>query len=53
MSLFFTLVLIAIAWLFSTLIDGIPHLWQLFTLAPLWLLGLLLAGVIAWFVSDP
>jgi hypothetical protein len=53
MSLFFALVLIAIAWLISSFIDGIPHLWHLFALTPLWLGVLIAAGVMAWLVSDP
>jgi hypothetical protein len=53
MSLFFALILIAIAWLMSSFIDGIPHVWHLTALAPRWLEGALVLGLLAWFVSDP
>jgi hypothetical protein len=55
MSLFFTMVLIAIAWLMSAFINGMAHLWHLTTLLaaiPLWLVGAIAVGLLAWFVSD-
>jgi hypothetical protein len=56
MSLFFTLVLIAIAWLMSAFIDGMAHFWHLttlVTLTPLWVVGAIAIGLLAWFVSEP
>lgn len=53
MGLFWGVILIAIAWFFSSLIDGIPNLWHLTNGLPLWLIGLLTASAIAYFVSEP
>ncbi|MBE7385354.1 MAG: hypothetical protein F6J95_028640 [Leptolyngbya sp. SIO1E4] len=53
MSLLFSIVLIAIACLISQLVDGLPHFWHIFSIAPLWLIGIVAASIVAWFVSDP
>lgn len=53
MSIFYCLVLIAIAWALSAFTIGLLHVWHLFSVLPLWLTGLLLASAIALFVSEP
>ncbi|HEY9889812.1 MAG TPA: hypothetical protein V6D02_15500 [Candidatus Obscuribacterales bacterium] len=53
MSLIWALVLIAIAWALSSVIDAIPHLWQGVAIAPGWLIALVVVAGLAWLVSDP
>lgn len=53
MSLFFALVLVAIAWFMSTIINGLPELWHIgFSIGPWWLTAALIASALAWFISD-
>ena len=52
MSLFFMMALIAIAWLFSAIVDGLPHLWHMVMGFPLWLPGLFMIGVATWLMGD-
>ncbi|MEL6382355.1 MAG: hypothetical protein AAFQ89_07765 [Cyanobacteria bacterium J06626_18] len=52
MSLIFSIVLIAIAWLLSALVDGLPYVWHIFGMVPSWLFWIVSASIIAWFVSD-
>ncbi|MGD1940399.1 MAG: hypothetical protein ACFB0G_03745 [Leptolyngbyaceae cyanobacterium] len=37
----------------STLIDGIPHFWHVFAIAPQWVTGVVIISLLAWFVSEP
>jgi len=53
MSFIVGLILIAIAWFFSALINGMLETWHLFDRLPLWLMGVVLASAIAYFVSEP
>lgn len=53
MSLILTMVLIVITWLLSMAVDVIPHLLNGLMALPLWMVGLAMAGLIAWITSDP
>ena len=53
MSFIFGLGLIAIAWILSALINGVPEFWHLFDRLPWWVLGIGITSAIAWFVSEP
>jgi hypothetical protein len=53
MSLFFVLVLIAISWVMSAFVTGMAHFWHVFSITPLWFMGAIAIGLLAWFVSEP
>ncbi|MGF1460410.1 MAG: hypothetical protein ACFBSG_15465 [Leptolyngbyaceae cyanobacterium] len=53
MSLLICFVLIAIAWLWATLIDNLLDWWHLIGQLPLWLIVVAVAGGLSWFVGDP
>lgn len=53
MSLVFGVILIAIARLFSAIIDGLPHLGHIFSIAPLWLTSIVVMGAVSWLISEP
>ncbi|MEM6836550.1 MAG: hypothetical protein AAF609_06810 [Cyanobacteria bacterium P01_C01_bin.120] len=53
MGLLWGFVLVAIAWFFASLIDGIPDLWHLTNWLPTWLVGLVVVSAIAAFISEP
>jgi len=53
MSFIVSLILIAVAWFFADIIDGIPTAWHLFDRLPLWLIGILGVSAIAVFISEP
>jgi lipopolysaccharide export LptBFGC system permease protein LptF len=53
MSLIYGLVLIAIAWVVSTLIGGLTEIGTLLGSLPTWLTLIALSAAIAWLVSDP
>jgi hypothetical protein len=45
--------LVAITWLVSVSINSILHVGHIFAIAPLWLIGLVVASAIALLISDP
>ncbi|MDB9527438.1 hypothetical protein PN498_15675 [Oscillatoria sp. CS-180] len=54
MSLIFTLILIAIAYLVTAVIDGLPHLvGYLLPPTPLWLVAAVVVSIVAWLISEP
>ncbi len=52
MSLIISLGLMAIAWLLSVLLTAMLHVGHIFAIAPLWLEGLMLAGILSLFIRD-
>ena len=53
MSFIYCLVLIAIAWVLSALVNGVNDIWFIFGNSPLWLTAIVISSAIAWLVSDP
>lgn len=53
MSLILTILLIVITWLLSIAVDAIPHLINWLTVLPLWVVGIVIVGSIAWIVGEP
>lgn len=53
MSLLFALVLIAIAWMMSGVVDTLPHIGVSLSGITGWLACLLLVAILAWGMSDP
>ncbi|NEQ47976.1 MAG: hypothetical protein F6K00_32370 [Leptolyngbya sp. SIOISBB] len=53
MSFIYGLILIAMVWALSVLVDGITNIGAWFGSLPLWLTAIVLSSAIAWIVSDP
>ena len=53
MSFIYGLVLIAIAWALSTLVDGLANVGTLLSSLPTWLGLIAIAGILSWLIGEP
>ncbi len=53
MSFIYGLVLIAIAWALSTLVDGWANVGTLLSSLPTWLGLIAIAGILSWLIGEP